>query len=389
MFTKSKNNAINIITIIAGIGVFAGALALFIVLSGFSGLKEFSLSFSNEFDPDLKVLPTTGKTFSLSQEEKNRLKEISGIKNYSSIVEERVLLNFNKKNLPAFIKGIDDNYLNVNHVDSALIAGTWLHQQEKQVVIGASISRKLSLGVMDYSGMLKMMVPRPGKGQVIDPRKAFHSEKAMVIGVYNINEELNGKYVFTPLTLAQDLLELDENSISGIEIELKNTEQEIAVTQELRKIFDEENFSIKNRMQLNDKLYKMLNTENLAVYLIFTLVLIIALFNVGGAIVMAILDKQHNIKTLFNLGARAKEIKRIFFLQGSLLTFIGGVLGLFVGWLIIFLQLKFDLVMITPTLAYPVKLVAENFVVVFFTIMILGVSASYIGATRVGKILRD
>jgi len=264
-----------------------------------------------------------------------------------------------------------------------------LHQQENQVVIGSTISRKLSLGVMDYSGVLKMMVPRPGKGQVIDPRKAFHSEKAMVIGVYNINEELNGKYVFAPLGLAQELLEIDANKISALEIKLKNPANEASVKEQLIEIFDEENFIIKNRIQLNDKLYKMLNTENLAVYLIFTLVLIIALFNVGGAIVMAILDKKENIKTLYNIGAQTKEIKHIFFLQGSLLTFIGGVLGLLVGWIIIFLQLQFDLVMITPSLAYPVKLVVENILVVFFTIMILGVSASYIGATRVGKIVQE
>ncbi|MDR6299761.1 ABC transporter permease [Mesonia maritima] len=389
LFTKSKNNAINIITIIASVGVFAGALALFIVLSGFSGLKEFSLSFSNEFDPDLKILPASGKTFSFTAEEEKKFTEISGIANYSKVIEERVLLNFKNKNLPAIIKGIDRNYLNVNHIDSSLVAGTWLNQSENQVVIGSNISRKLSLGVMDYSGMLKIMVPRPGKGQITDPTQAFNTKNAMVIGVYNINEDLNAKYIFAPFSLAQDLLEIQPNKVSTIEIQLTNAEAESKVKEELKNLFGNENIVLKNRIQLNDKLYKMLNTENLAVYLIFTLVLIIALFNVGGAIVMAILDKQHNIKTLFNLGATGREIKRVFFLQGSLLTFIGGILGLCIGFIIVLLQLKFDLVMITPTLAYPVKIEVENLIVVFFTIMILGVTASYIGATRVGKVLRD
>ncbi|HLS29290.1 MAG TPA: FtsX-like permease family protein, partial [Flavobacteriaceae bacterium] len=125
-----------------------------------------------------------------------------------------------------------------------------------------------------------------------------------------------------------------------------------------------------------------------AVYLIFTLVLIIGLFNVGGAIVMAILDKRENIKTLYNLGANLRSIQRIFFLQGTLLTLIGGVLGLFVGVIIIFLQQQFGLVMITQNMPYPVILQIDNLIIVFLTIMVLGIVASFIGSTRVSRAIR-
>lgn len=386
LFTKSNNNAINIITIIAAIGVFAGALALFIVLSGFAGLKEFSLSFTNEFDPDLKVLPATGKVFTVSEENQLEVKQIKGIAASTNILEERVLLNFKNKNTPAYIKGVDENYQRVTAIDSSVIVGTWLHQDEPQVVIGGELSRKLSLGILDYSAVLNIMVPRPGKGQITDPKKAFNSVKTVVTGLYSINEDLDSKYVFTPIGLARTLLNRKPREFSSVEIKLTPDADEDDVTEHLKSVFGSK-IIVKNRIQLNDKLYKMLNTENLAVYLIFTLVLIIALFNVGGAIVMAILDKRHNIKTLYNLGAQTKQIKRIFFLQGSLLTLTGGVIGLLVGFIVIYLQLQFNLVMITQTLPYPVLLKAENVVIVFATIMVLGITASYIGSTRVSKVL--
>ena len=387
LFTKSKNNAINIITIIASVGVFAGALALFIVLSGFSGLKEFSLSFSNKYDPDLKVLPKTGKYFSFTNEQKQKLEKIEGIEVSSTVIEERVLLNFNNKNVPSsYIKGVDRNFLKVNRIDSALIAGIWVHPQEKQVVIGNGISRKLSIGVAGYGDDLKIFVPKPGKGQVSNPSDAFNTRSGMVVGIYSINEDLDNKYVYAPFSFAQDLLGLNENEISAIELSLTPSANETHVREAIQQLFQEE-IIIKDRIQLNDKLYKMLNTENLAVYLIFTLILIIALFNVGGAIVMAILDKQNNIKTLYNLGANIHQIRRVFFLQGTLLTFFGGVLGLAIACIIILLQQQFSLVMITPSLPYPVLFEAKNLMIVFLTIMSLGLLASYIGSTRIKKVI--
>jgi lipoprotein-releasing system permease protein len=389
LFSKSKNSAINIITIIAAVGVFAGALALFIVLSGFSGLKTFSLSFTNEIDPDLKVTPVTGKTIQFSNNQIQDLKDNANITTFSKVIEERVLLEFKNKNLPAYIKGVDQNFNKVNSLDSRLIAGSWIHPKENHVVIGNAISRDLSLGILDYSESLKMMVPQPGKGQITDPSKAFRSRNALVIGIYSINEELNGKYVFAPMRFARNLLHLKKNEISAFEIDLSSKEVEAQVKEQIQNSFPDQKLDIKNRIQLNDKLYKMLNTENLAVYLIFTLVLIIALFNVGGAMVMSILDKRQNIKTLYNLGARPVQLKSVFFFQGSLLTFFGGIIGLTLGILIILMQLQFDLIMITPTLAYPVQLTLSNIIVVFLTIMVLGILASYIGSTRVRKVLKN
>ena len=386
LFSKSSSNAINIITIIAGIGVFAGAFSLFIVLSGFSGLKDFSLSFSNKFDPDLKVLPETGKTFSFTSEEKAAFSDIEGIAAYSKVIEERVFLDFKDKNKTAFIKGVDEDYRKVNQLDSMMVFGTWFAGGEQQVVVGNGISRELSIGAFDYTNLLEIMVPKPGTGQILSPTDAFNSEHTVVSGIYSVNEELDGKYVFSSLEFARNLLSLDENKVTALEIKFSPGADVDEVQEKIAAALND-SVIIKNRAQLNEALYKMLNTENLAVYLIFTLVLIIALFNVVGSIIMVILDKRENIKTLHSLGASPNQIKSIFFAQGVFMTLLGGAIGLSCSVLLVFLQLQFDLVMITPSLPYPVVITWQNIFVVILTISALGILASYVAASRSKKAL--
>ena len=386
LFSKSSSNAINIITVIAAIGVFAGAFALFIVLSGFAGLKDFSLSFSNQYDPDLKVFPASGKSFMFSAEEKEALQKIEGIRNFSEVIEERVFLEFSGKNKTAFIKGVDENYLKVNKLDSAIVFGTWLVPGENQVVIGNTISQELSLGTFNYRNLLEILVPRPGTGQITDPTNAFNSDNTIVSGIYSINEELDDKYVYSSLSFARELLELQPNEITNLELKIASGVNPEEIKQKISAVLDEP-VEIKNRAQLNDALYKMLNTENLAVYLIFTLVLIIALFNVVGSIIMVILDKRANIKTLFSLGATPLQIRNIFFAQGVFMTFLGGTFGLIASILLVYLQLQYDLVMITPSLPYPVSITWENILIVIVTIGALGTLASYIAASRSKKAL--
>jgi len=389
LFTKSKSNAINIITIIAAIGVFAGAFSLFIVLSGFSGLRDFSLSFSNEFDPDLKALPQSGKVIRISEDQLNQLQQIEGIEAYSKVVEERVILTYKSKEQPAYIKGVDETYRSVNKIDSSIVFGTWLTDSEPQVVIGNGLSRLLDVGTFNYQNLLKIMVPKPGKGAITmtNLQDAFNSRQTIVSGIYSVNEELDDKYVFTHLNFAKDLLNLGENEYSGIEFKLKPEASESEVSSELNELFDGQ-VIIKTRAELNDALNKMLNSENLFVYLIFTLVLTIALFNVVGSIIVMILDKRENIKTLYNLGATPNQIKNIFFLQGMLMTGLGGIIGLAVAVILIILQMNYDLVMITPNLPYPVQMKVENILIVLGTIFTLGLIASYIAAGRSKKALK-
>ncbi|WP_019036976.1 ABC transporter permease [Psychroflexus tropicus] len=384
LFSKSSNTAINIITWIASIGVIAGSLSLFVVLSAFSGLKEFSLSFTNKFDPDLKVLPASGKFFKVDSTQRAQLKNETDIILYSEVIEERVLLSFKSKNTPAFIKGVDTSYQQVSDIKSAIFLGQWIENNAYQVVLGNDLSRELSAGIRDYSGLLGLYVPKPGKGQILDVKEAFRAANATVVGIYSINEELDTKFAYTDIGFARSLLKLNCDEVSALEVKVSEEANLNLVKEKLLKIFNGE-VLVKDRVQLNDSLYKMLNTENLAVYLIFTLVIVIALFNVIGSIIIAILEKRQNSKTLLNLGLTKKEIQRIFFYQGGLMSVAGGIIGLLLAVILILFQLYFEWIMITPSLAYPVRLEFINILIVFVTISSLGFLASYISSQTVKR----
>ena len=344
LFTKSSNNAINFISIIAAIGIIVTSASLIIVLSGFAGLKDFSLQFSSLVDPDLKILPTKGKYFTITSEEIQQLDALEDVASYSKIIEERVILNFEGKNLIATIKGVDENYPK-SVIDSIIVQGSWLEPDTNQIVAGWGVANNLSFGIFDYAKTIRIYVPKPGKGQLSSIKNAYSSIHASNAGIFQINEELDNTYVYANFETAQHLLSYKKNQISAIEVLLKTSEDSENITQQLRSIFGD-SIQVKNRMQLNDALYKMLNTEYLAVYLIFTLVLIIALFNIIGSIIMMILDKKKNLNTLFNLGVTVKEIQRVFFLQGSLMTILGGALGLLLGFIIVWIQKIFSLLFI-------------------------------------------
>jgi lipoprotein-releasing system permease protein len=388
IFSSSKNNAINIINRIASMGIIVGAMALFVVLSVFSGLKVFSLSFSNDIDPDLKISSTLGKSFLISPSQETQIKNIEGLASYSKIIEERVLFTFDGKQEVTYLKGVDANFNKVNALKKTLYNGEWLQPDTYQVVVGYGIATAFSMGLLDYNNSLEVLVPKPGKGAIENPEDAFNKVAVIPVGIYAISEDLDSKYVFSDLGLAQELLEYKSNQISGIELKMEKDADENAVVSKLHTIFNNK-ISVKNRAQLNESLYKMLNTENLAVYLIFTLVIVIALFNLIGALIMMILDKKGNLKTLLNLGTEIKDLRKIFLLQGTLLSFFGGIIGLLLGIAIVLLQQHFELIMITPTLAYPVVFSIENVLIVLATIVTLGFIASLIASSRVSKKLLD
>jgi len=386
--SNSKNTAINTINWIASIGIIAGAMALFVVLSVFSGLIDFSLSFSNTIDPDLKIMPRTGKFFALEPGEETEISKLKDVAFYSKTVEERLLFTFNGKQQVANLKGVDTLFTRVSTVEDGLYGGQWIEPSTLQVVVGYGISQKLSMGLMDFNNALQVFVPKAGKGDINSPDDAFLTQTLVPIGMYAISEDIDMKYVFCDLPLAQEMLFLKSNQFSSIEFKLKPYADEAKVVQELNTIFKKK-VLVKNRAQLNDSLYKMLNTENIAVYLIFTLVIIVVLFNLIGALIMMILEKKGNLKTLYNLGTEIKSLKNIFLFQGTLLCFIGALIGLFLGVTIVLAQDYFKLIMITETLAYPVKFTVQNILIVLATVTILGFVASYIAASRVNKKLLE
>ena len=369
-------------------GIIIGSLALFVVLSVFSGLREFSLTFSNDVDPDIKITTLKGKSFFISPSQENQIKKITAIVNYSKVVEERVLFSFGEKQQVTYLKGVDSTFSQINSLSKNLFNGVWLKPNTTQAVVGYGIAQKLSLGLFDANNPLEVFVPKPGKGQIESEEQAFNKEYLIPIGVYAISDELDSKYVFVDLELAQEAMGFETNQVTGIEIKIKPNSDETQIISEIKKIFGNI-VDVKTRAQLNASLYKMLNTENFVLYLIFTLVIIMILFAFAGAIFMVIIDKKENLKTLFSLGSEVKSLRRIFLIYGISICAIGGIIGIAIGALAVFLQHQFQLIMITETLAYPVVFTFENVLIVLATIVSLGCIATLIASSRVSKKLFD
>ena len=242
---------------------------------------------------------------------------------------------------------------------------------------------KLSLSALNYGKTLEIYVPKAGK-KLLTPANSFRSIETQIVGVYSGTEEFENKYVFVSNTQAQHLLNYNGNQYTGIEIKLNPGVDADDFSEKLQQQVGEE-YKVQTKAQLNALFYKVINTENFVSYLIFTLIVIIAMFNVIGAIIMMIIDKKKNLKTMLDLGASLKEVKKIFIIQGFLLTIVGMLVGLTLAVLLVFIQQKFELFMITADIAYPVELRLWNVLIVIATITVLGSITSRIASSRISN----
>ncbi len=303
--------------------ILVATASLFIVLSAFSGLKEFGLSFSNSFDPDVRISASYGKVLQVDSLQLAAINQLDQVVLATPVLEEKVFLSFKDKNQVALLKGVENKYLDVVQMDALIVSGNWFTNDFDEVVIGAGIANNLSLGVYDYTSFLTLSVPKR-KGELRLGKNPFNRETTLVSGIYFANEELDKKYLFAKIDLAQRLLERKAGEYSAIELKTVAAPDLSVLTQDLANILQQP-ISVLNRAQLNAALYKMLNTENLAVYLIFSLIIIIALFNVVGSLIMMFLDKKPQLSILYAMGLTPKEIQRVFF-------YLGGSLA---GWVVV------------------------------------------------------
>ncbi len=366
---------------IASLGVIIGTTALFIILSGFSGLRTFSYSLLDISDPDIKVSPVKGKSFLLSEGLESKIKGQEGVAFYSKVIEERAFLKNGDKQQVAYVKGVDQNYRNIVKLDSALQMGKWFDSKYTNTsIIGDGLAYKLSVGVLNFGESLQILVPKTNSS-FLNPN-SMRTINTQVIGIYTGTEEFSNKYVFVSNKQAQKLLNYKSNQFSTIEIKLQSDINPDTFAEALQTAIGSQ-YKVQTKAQLNELFYKVINTENFVSYLIFTLIVIVAMFNVIGAIIMMIIDKKQNIETLVNLGATVKEVKRIFMFQGTLLTAIGMIIGLLLAYGLILAQQKNEFFMITSNIAYPVELRFTNLMIVILTILILGILAAKIASSRI------
>ena len=384
-FSKSEQTVINKINFLSLILIIISSASLFIVLSAFDGLKTFGLSFSNKFDADYELSPLNGKYLNLSPEIISEINNLEEIIEVAPQIEEKVFLSFKEKNQVAVLKGVDSSYNKVIPIKDLVMIGDWIDNDNSKTVIGYGISSKLGLGVYDYSSFLKISVPRNNNSSVLN-LNPFKSLPLIVVGLYQINEELDNKYIFTSLSFAKNLLNLKENQYTNLIIKTIDNINKKKLEEKINLIVEEKT-KLTSRLEKNAALFKMLNTENIAVYFIFSLVMIISLFNLVGSLIMMILNKKKEMKILIAMGVSNKNLSQIFYFIGLIICFVGGLLGLSLGSLLVLIQKYSSIINVPGTnLSYPVEFNIKNIIVVFLTLIILGSISSLWSIRGIKKI---
>ena len=376
---------VHLVSYASMIGVAIGTAALIIVLSVFNGFGDLILSLYNTFDPSIKVSVSEGKTSSFDSA-KQFLNDNEIL--YSQTLEEKVLLRYQDKEYIATLKGVDENFKNISRVGDMMVAGEYfdVYSEKNTAIIGQGVAYFLSLGIGNIFEPLQVFVPNRKKKSLLNPETAFVQTNIIPVGVFSIQADFDAEYVLASLAYVQEMLSRPGES-SFLEIEC--SEEEMLALQERLHDYLGDEFVVTNRFQQHAFLYKILNSEKLIVFLILSFILIIATFNIIGSLTMLMIDKKNDIKMLSNLGADAKTIRSIFFLEGLLTTMVGTVLGLILGLLVCWLQIQFGFLKMGEgsfvVNHYPVAIRWQDVLSVLATVLGIGVIASWIPSMYISK----
>ena len=371
----------NIISVIV---ISFSTASLFIVLSAFSGLKTFGLSFTNKFDPDYRIKPKNEKKMILSNKELSKINMIPFVVESSPVIENKVVLRFKDKTMMAILRGVNQQYSNIIQIDSLLISGKWFEQDYSEVIVGSSVARQLNLGIYDYSDLLKITVPRKLNKSTInfDP---FKNETALVAGIYSSNSDINKFYVFSNINFARRIFQNQFNEFDFIDLKVQGSPDVESLNMEISKALNKP-VNIVSRKELNSSIYKMLNTENIILYFVFSIIIVISLFSVFGSVVIMYLDKKKEFFIFHAIGIVPRQIRQIFFFLGCYISWLGSVLGFCLGILIVFIQKSLPFLYVPSTsLAYPVEIQFKNCLIVLLTVFLLGSITSVVATAGIKK----
>ncbi len=381
LFAKKSHNVINIISGISAAGIAIGCAALVIILSIYNGFDGIVRSFNNSYTPDLLVSPVAGKAFTPSDELLGGLKAQEGVRTVSGVLEENVYLKYGERNAVATAKGVDSSYCSVTGLRDFLVEGEFEleYGQLREAVIGRTLALELGLRTSFLTPLEVYFPSRSAEVSLLDPMASLHLVKLHPAGVLSLEQGFDKKYVFVPISALRELLEY-ENEVSALEIYADSTRigENGVVSAALQKEVERlagEGFTVKNRRQQNEMLYKMLSYEKIAIYLILLFVMIIISFNILGSLSMLRIEKQDDMAILEAMGAEKGFINRIFLKESLMISALGIIIGIVVGLLVCFLQQRFGFVKMPGNFvvdAYPV-------VVKFFDILLIIAGVGLIG----------
>lgn len=381
LFSKKSRNAINVISAISVVGIAIGTMALIVVLSVFNGFDNLVQSLFNTFDPDLKITAARGKTFPGNNEKILQLDSVKGILYHTKVIEENALLRYDERQYIATIKGVGDDFVKMSGIDSMIIDGEFVLTKKGKplAVVGQGVAINLAIG-LNFISPIVFYVPKNTERISLDPSKAFNRKYLYPSGIFAIQQEFDSEYVIVPISFARDLLGYNEE-VSGVEIKVDPEYDTQEVQEDIKKLLGQE-FSVKNRFEQQELLYKIMKSEKWAIFFILTFILLVASFNIIGSLTMLIIEKKKDIGILRSMGTSLSGLRRIFLFEGWMISLIGAFSGVVTGIIICLLQQEFGLVKLQGSGsfvidAYPVSIEFPDLIWVFLTVLLIGYLAAW------------
>ena len=385
-FGLRKKVAVTLISRFAAFVIGVAVFAFFVVLSVFGGLREFGLQFTHAFDPDIRITSATSGQFNIDEDVFVTVQNHPEVALTSAALSQEMMLRFENRTAFANIIGVDSLFYAV--VAGETMVGDWVQPGAYELVLGIGVLSQLDSAAYGHPEGITLLVPNKRGAGVLN-QQPFSAQSAVVRGVFQIGASIDETTAYAPIDMVQQILRTRENQASALYIKLTDNADEIAVQQDLQKIVGN-NYNTKTKAELNPALYKMLQTERVAVIAILTLVVLIALFNVVGAIIMTLLEKKGNIKTLHQLGATAPSLRRVFFMQGLLLSGLGSGIGLLLSILVVWLQKSFAFFSIPGSgLPYPVAVEWSSFWTVVLVVGGLTTVVSWLASAVVKGVIKQ
>ncbi len=384
---KKSTNAINIIAWVSIVAIIFGTTALILVLSVFNGFEGLVKSLYSSFYPDIRISPVAGKVVTITPEQLQKLKGLSGVKNFSLVVEEKALVQNGEYQSVVYLKGVDENYRYVSGVADHLINGEYDIGNEElpKLILGAGVEGALGIEADRNIFTLKVYLPRKNNTEQINLLKDITNDTVRSSAAFVIQQDFDNKYAITNIDFIKKSLRLGVNEYSSAEIALKDPSATAENKKQISKIFGD-GYKVQNKYEQNQSLYSIMNIERWVIYGVLCLILVVAAFNMIGALTMLVLEKQKDISVLHALGGNRSFIKKIFLSEGMLLALIGGASGMVLALIIAWLQIKFHLIPLQGGSFlidyFPVKLRVMDFLLVGVTVFVIALIASWLPSRK-------
>ena len=381
-FFSKKKSFINFLSIAAFIGVLVGTSSLIIVLSVFNGLEDLLKSLYINFNPEIKIVSNNSKYFNKNKDHINKINEIDGVDFVSKVIEDRAIASYNGSEIPVYIKGVDSSFILQKRLNKNIVEGNFTLKKDNSyyAVIGRGIKYKISLNLKDNFNSLILYSVSPDFSFIPSgiQKQPFNQLSIIPSGVFAIEQQIDNNYIISSLTFAEKLFK-KKNKITALELRVNEKKDNNKIKTEIRNIVGN-NYNVLTIEEQHSDLYKILKTEKLIVFIIFSFILIISSFNIFFLLSMHAIDKKRDLSILLSLGLNEKSIKKIFYFESIIISVLGILIGGFLGVLLCVLQNEYGLVSLGMETAiikyYPVKVKFADILMIVSIVFFISIIAS-------------